>query len=68
MLLVEQHVHRALEIADRAYVLRRGRVELSGAAAELRTRMSEVQDSYLTVRAGEANGQPSTPTSTSTTS
>jgi ABC-type branched-subunit amino acid transport system ATPase component len=34
---VEQDVHRALEIADRAYVLAQGHVALSGPAAELRT-------------------------------
>lgn len=65
VLLVEQHVHRALEIADRAYVLRRGRVELSGPAAELRSRIGEVQDSYLTVRAGDAKAMPTTTPSTS---
>ena len=30
ILLVEQNVHRALEIADRAYVLVNGRIELPG--------------------------------------
>ena len=34
MLLVEQNVRAAVEIADRAYVLDDGRVVYSGAAAE----------------------------------
>ncbi|MDH4144594.1 MAG: ABC transporter ATP-binding protein, partial [Acidimicrobiia bacterium] len=32
VLLVEQHVRKALVYADRAYVMRRGRIELSGSA------------------------------------
>jgi branched-chain amino acid transport system ATP-binding protein len=47
VLLVEQHVHKALEIADRVYVLQRGRVQLSGRAEEMRDRIDEVQASYL---------------------
>jgi sulfate-transporting ATPase len=47
VLLVEQHARRALEVADRVYVLNRGRVVLEGAASELRERESEVQASYL---------------------
>jgi branched-chain amino acid transport system ATP-binding protein len=35
VLLVEQNVHRALEISDRAYVLETGRVSLAGASGEL---------------------------------
>jgi branched-chain amino acid transport system ATP-binding protein len=37
VLLVEQNVHTALEIADRAYVLDRGTVAYSGSAATLRS-------------------------------
>lgn len=36
VLLIEQNANRALEIADRAYVLELGRVTLSGPAAEVR--------------------------------
>jgi branched-chain amino acid transport system ATP-binding protein len=48
VLLVEQHVRQALQYADRAYVMRRGRIALSGTAAELSGRLSEIEDSYLT--------------------
>ena len=47
VLLVEQHVRQAMRIADRVYVLRRGRIVLEGPAAEMRDRMSEIEDSYL---------------------
>jgi branched-chain amino acid transport system ATP-binding protein len=36
VILVEQYVHKALQLADRVLVMRRGKVELSGQAAELR--------------------------------
>jgi len=48
VLLVEQHVRQALRYADRAYVMRRGRIELAGSATELGGRLSEIEDSYLT--------------------
>jgi branched-chain amino acid transport system ATP-binding protein len=51
VLLVEQHVRKALKYADRAYVMRRGRIELSGTAAELRARISEIEDQYLSTGA-----------------
>jgi sulfate-transporting ATPase len=47
VLLVEQHVHKALAIADRVLVLRRGIVELEGPAAVLRDRVDEIQAAYL---------------------
>ena len=46
VLLVEQMVQEALEIADRGYVLQSGRVVLSGAAAEL-LENPEVRRAYL---------------------
>ena len=48
VLLVEQHVRQALRFADRAYVMRRGRVVLEGTASELGGRLQEIEDSYLT--------------------
>jgi branched-chain amino acid transport system ATP-binding protein len=44
---VEQHVDLALSVADRALVLNRGRVTVSGTAAELRGRRDLLQASYL---------------------
>ncbi|HEY1919475.1 MAG TPA: ATP-binding cassette domain-containing protein [Streptosporangiaceae bacterium] len=46
-LIVEQHVGRALDVADRVYVMRRGRIALSGNAADLRGRLHEIESSYL---------------------
>ncbi|MBH0781017.1 ABC transporter ATP-binding protein [Nocardia bovistercoris] len=51
VVLVEQHVHQALGIADRGYVLHRGRVVMSGSGAELRARASEIAAHYIS---GEA--------------
>lgn len=47
-LVVEQHAHKALRYADRAIVMRRGRVQLSLSGEEARSRMSEVERAYLT--------------------
>jgi branched-chain amino acid transport system ATP-binding protein len=46
ILLVEQNVHRALEIADRAYVLVNGRVDSQGRAGDL-LRSAEIEQAYL---------------------
>jgi branched-chain amino acid transport system ATP-binding protein len=45
LLLVEQYVHRAMELADYVYVLRRGVVEFAGEPWELGT--DEILVSYL---------------------
>jgi branched-chain amino acid transport system ATP-binding protein len=47
VVMVEQHVHKALEIADRAYVLRRGRCVLEAPASEMAARIEELERSYL---------------------
>jgi branched-chain amino acid transport system ATP-binding protein len=48
ILLVEQNVHHALDVADRAYVLETGRVTLDGPTDVLR-RNPKVEQSYLGV-------------------
>ena len=35
IVLIEQHIHRSLAIADHVYLLERGQVSFSGSAAEL---------------------------------
>ena len=47
VLLVEQHVHMALEVADRAVLLNHGEFVLEGAAADLRDRPDVLAASYL---------------------
>ena len=47
VLLVEQHVHLALAVAHRAYVLSHGSLALAGDAADLRDNVELLHDSYL---------------------
>ena len=54
VLLVEQHVRQALKIIDRGYVLQRGRVVVSGTAAEISERIADVEQSYLVGRSQTA--------------
>ena len=46
ILLVEQNASKALEVADRAYVLETGKITLSGTGAEL-AKSDEVRKAYL---------------------
>ena len=56
VLLVEQHVRSALEVSDRAYVLQRGRCVLTGNGADLRSRIAELEQSYLSGAGVEEHG------------
>ena len=47
VLLVEQHIADALSVADRVLVLRHGRVEIAGTAADLRAHTKELESAYL---------------------
>jgi branched-chain amino acid transport system ATP-binding protein len=47
VLLVEQHVRQALSIADRVYVMQRGRIVMNGTVDEMRGRIDEVESTYL---------------------
>jgi branched-chain amino acid transport system ATP-binding protein len=47
VVLVEQQVRQALTVADRVYVLQRGRVMLEGTANEVRDQLAKVEASYL---------------------
>jgi branched-chain amino acid transport system ATP-binding protein len=46
ILLVEQNARQALQIADRGYVMERGKIVLSGSGQDL-LKMPEVQRTYL---------------------
>jgi branched-chain amino acid transport system ATP-binding protein len=56
VLLVEQHVHRVLEIADRVHVLSQGRVRFSAPAARARQEIDAIEAHYLTV--AESTSRP----------
>ena len=48
VLLVEQHARKALRYADRVLVMRRGVLEMTLSAADAMSRLSEIEDAYLT--------------------
>ncbi len=47
IVLVEQNVHQALEISDRAYVLASGRVQAEGSAREFHQKGLDLERAYL---------------------
>jgi branched-chain amino acid transport system ATP-binding protein len=48
VLLVEQHVRQALKIADRVYVMERGRIILHGTSDEVVSQLPRIEAAYLT--------------------
>ena len=57
VLIVEQRLQNILAVADRLYVMRRGEIDMSGTAAEMRGRLDEIQTSYLSRPQGGTNGR-----------
>jgi branched-chain amino acid transport system ATP-binding protein len=55
VLLVEQHARKALNYADRVYVMRRGRIEMSLTSKEARARIDEIEESYLSGRTSDTD-------------
>jgi branched-chain amino acid transport system ATP-binding protein len=53
VLLVEQYIHKALQVADRIYVMQRGRLQLTGPAEEFRDHTERIHDAYLSGEQGE---------------
>lgn len=47
ILLVEQHIRRALEVADRGYVIRSGRIAVAGDIETLRSQSADIENAYL---------------------
>ncbi len=47
VLIVEQHIHMALEVVDRAYVMNRGSIVMQGTAAELKEDQDVLLASYM---------------------
>jgi branched-chain amino acid transport system ATP-binding protein len=56
VVLVEQHVHLALRLVDRAYVLAHGRLAMEGSASDLTTNRDVLESSYLGDLALDADG------------
>ena len=47
VLIVEQHAELVLGVADRAYVLLRGMIELEGTGTETQAQIGEIERRYL---------------------
>ena len=61
IVLVEQDVHRALAISERAYVLVTGRIAFSGSADEI-ANDDRIRGAYLGARDGPGHGSDARPT------
>ena len=46
-LIVEQHAHKALQYADRMYLMARGQILLELSSAEALQRLDEIEDAYM---------------------
>lgn len=57
VLLVEQHLRNALAISDRAYVMRRGKIVMSGCSAEMSQEIDAIEAHYLSSVARSASRQ-----------
>ena len=60
ILLVEQHVRQALHLADRVYVMQRGRIVMSGTGEEVHGRIDEIEATYLSRSRDESTDRRST--------
>jgi branched-chain amino acid transport system ATP-binding protein len=47
VVMVEQQLTKAVSIADKVAVIRRGRLELEGSADEMKGRVDEIRDLYI---------------------
>jgi ABC-type branched-subunit amino acid transport system ATPase component len=47
VLLIEQHVRKVMQYVDRIYVMSRGKIEMSGTAAEFQPQLEKIEASYL---------------------
>jgi len=56
VLFVEQHVPRALSVADRVYVMQRGKIALEGIAKEVARDLGHLRDIYLGRRPAAQDG------------
>jgi branched-chain amino acid transport system ATP-binding protein len=59
ILLVEQHIRRALNVADRGYVIAAGRIAMEGDVGQLKRHSEEIEDAYLGIAVGET--EPESP-------
>jgi sulfate-transporting ATPase len=57
VLLVEQHVRKALAVADRVIVLRRGKVVYTGTAAQATADIEQIEAGYLATATSETDSE-----------